>query len=342
MTAATTPPLDPAWQDRIRDAILTVLVRGDRRDEPDLDRFVALQHDYPRREGKGLRGRLALASAVAHGGSAEEALPVAAALELFQNWVLVHDDVEDDSDERRGAPALHRTVGPAIAINVGDAMHVAMWDLLIGIRADWRDAVLREFLATIRTTAEGQHLDLTWVADGRFAVDREAYLGMVERKTATYTVVAPLRLGAYVAGRTPHPQLTAAGRVLGRAFQIRDDVLNLTPDPEGGYGKEFAGDLYEGKRTLVLAIAFERLADRDAERLRSLLGRPRAEILASDVAEALALLERCGAVQEAQRIAERDARDGLAGLRQALADAPNREAADAIVALVETLATRDR
>ena len=306
------------------ETVRSVLVRGDAGPDADLDRFVQLQRDYPERGGKGLRGRLALASTVAHGGDAEEALPVAAALELFQNWVLVHDDVEDDSEERRGRPALHRTVGPAIAINVGDAMHVAMWDLLFRIRAPWRDAVVREFLATIRTTAEGQHLDLTWVAHQRFAIDRSAYLAMVERKTATYTVVAPLRLGAHVAGREePHPDLASSGRLLGRAFQIRDDVLNLTPDPDGGYGKEFAGDLYEGKRTLVLAIAFERLDDADAGRLRELLGRPRAEIDEAAAHEALALLERCDAVREAQRFAERDA-------------------AEAILALVETLATRDR
>ncbi len=331
--------LDPsAWDDRLREALLAALPAG--HDDPELDRFAELQRDYPRRGGKGLRGRLAMLSAAAHGGSPEEAVPVAAALELFQNWVLVHDDVEDDSETRRGLPALHRTVGVPVAINVGDAMHVAMWRLLIERSAPWRDAVLSEFLTTIDRTAEGQHLDLAWLAARRFDVAEREYLAMVERKTAHYTVVAPLRLGALVAGRTPSPRFLPAGLALGRAFQIRDDVLNLVPDEDGAYGKEFAGDLYEGKRTLVLARAFEVLAPGDAERLRALLDRPRAEKRADEMQEALALLERAGAISYAQRVAEASAAEGLAELRAALSAVADPEAAAAILALVESLADR--
>jgi geranylgeranyl diphosphate synthase type II len=163
---------------------------------------------------------------------------------------------------------------------------------------------------------------------------------MVERKTAVYTVVAPLRLGAHVAGRTPDPRLVDAGRALGRAFQIRDDVLNLLPDPDGAYGKEFAGDLYEGKRTLVLAHAFEHLAPADAERLRTLLDRPRAEKGDEEMHEALALLERADALTYAQGVAETSADEGLHLLREALSALPGRAAAEAVVELLASLAER--
>lgn len=329
---------DAAWDARVRERVLAALPEGGDGDE--LARFAALQRDYPSRAGKGLRGRLVLLSAAAHGAERSEALPVAAALELFQNWVLVHDDVEDDSETRRGRPALHRRVGVPVAINVGDAMHVAMWRLLIELDAPWRDAVAREFLDTIDRTAEGQHLDLAWVEQRRFDVGEQDYLAMVERKTAYYTVVAPLRLGAWIAGATPAPGFLEAGLALGRAFQIRDDVLNLLPDEDGAYGKEFAGDLYEGKRTLVLARAFAVSPPAAAARLRALLDRPREAKREDEMREALALLEASGAIAYAQAAAEAAGSDGLRALRSALRGAADRDAADAILALVESLAAR--
>jgi len=322
----------------IQERVLAAL--PERHDVPELDRFSRLQRDYPERSGKGIRGRLTVASALAHGAAAGEALPVAAALELFQNWVLVHDDVEDDSETRRGQPALHRSVGAPVAINVGDAMHVSMWRLLIEQRAAWRDTVLSEFLDTIDRTAEGQHLDLAWVATGRFDVSEADYLAMVERKTAYYTVVAPLRLGALVAGAVPDRRFRAAGRALGAAFQIRDDVLNLLPDEHGGYGKEFAGDLYEGKRTLVLAHAFEVLDEDDGDRLRALLDRPRIAKSEAEMNEALSLLRRAGALEHAQAIAEAKADEGRSLLREALSTAADADGANAVIALVESLAAR--
>jgi len=227
-----------------------------------------------------------------------------------------------------------------VAINVGDAMHVSMWRLLIEQRAAWRDAVLSEFLDTIDRTAEGQHLDLAWVATGRFDVSEADYLAMVERKTAYYTVVAPLRLGALVAGAVPDRRFRAAGRALGAAFQIRDDVLNLLPDEHGGYGKEFAGDLYEGKRTLVLAHAFEVLDEDDGDRLRALLDRPRIAKSEAEMNEALSLLRRAGALEHAQAIAEAKADEGRSLLREALSTAADADGANAVIALVESLAAR--
>ncbi|MDZ7800605.1 MAG: polyprenyl synthetase family protein [Trueperaceae bacterium] len=323
---------------RLRERILAAVPEG--HDVPELARFRALQRDYPARGGKGLRGRVVLLAAAAHGADPEDALPVAAALELFQNWVLIHDDVEDDSETRRGEPALHRIAGMPVAVNVGDALHVAMWRTLIHTDAPWRNAVLAEFLDVIERTAEGQHLDLSFVAEGRFDVTEAAYLRMIERKTARYTVVAPLRLGALVAGVDPDPRLDPAGLALGRAFQIRDDVLNLLPDESGAYGKEFAGDLYEGKRTLVLARAFEVLDASDRARLRDLLGRPRAQKRPEEMREALDLLARADAIAYAQGVAERDAAQGLSGLRDAFSAAADPTAAFDLLNLLTGLAER--
>jgi geranylgeranyl diphosphate synthase type II len=329
------------WDGRLQDAVVAALADPDDAPGSELARFRDLQRDYPRRGGKGIRGRLAALSALAHGTTLAQATPVAAALELFQNWVLVHDDVEDDSETRRGRPALHRMVGSPVAINVGDDMHLAMWRLLIEADVAHRMEILREFLAMIERTAEGQHLDLAWVAAHRFDVDEADYLEMVRRKTATYTVVSPLRLGAVLAGRTPDPRFEPAGEALGAAFQIRDDVLNLLPDDHGRYGKEFAGDLFEGKRTLVLARAFEVLSASEGQRLRDLLDRPRDVKSETEMHEALELIESADALRYAQAVAERLADDGLVLLQGALADLPGDAAAEEIVTLVRTLAQRD-
>ncbi len=304
----------------------------ERHDDGDLQRFYELMRDYPERGGKRLRGRFVVEAALAHGGDAERALAPAAALELFQNWVLVHDDIEDDSEERRGAPALHRQVGVPVALNVGDAMHVYMWELLLGLRTapDFdADAIRHEFVQVIHRTAEGQHLDLTWLAEDRFAVDEDAYLKMVTLKTSWYTVIGPLRIGAFAAGRVPDPSFVPLGARLGAAFQIRDDVLNLSP--EMATGKEFAGDLYEGKRTLVLAHLFAHASRDEVAEAEGLLGRTRARRTRQDVERLLALIAHHGSLRYAQTIAEREADAALAGLREAFARLPAPDVAQGLL-----------
>jgi geranylgeranyl diphosphate synthase, type II len=329
--------------ERVHEAVLGLL--PETHEDPDLHRFAGLMREYPSRGGKRVRGRLMLASTAAHGGDPEAALVVAAALELFQNWVLVHDDIEDDSEARRGAPALHRMVGVPVALNVGDAMHVYMWQALLALasRSDFdADAIRREFLWMIHRTAEGQHLDLTWVAEGRFDIGEEAYLSMVRRKTAAYTCVSPLRLGAHASGRAPDPALTAIGDRLGAAFQIRDDVLNLRSGQETSYGKEFAGDLYEGKRTLVLVHALRHAAPREAEEAVARLRPPREQRRPEDVAWLLELIERCGSLRYAQARAEALASAALRELEQVVAALPDREAALGLLAELDGLTQRGR
>ena len=307
-------------------------------EKPILDTFYQLIRDYPERGGKGLRGLLVLLSTGAHGADWRGGLEVAAALELFQNWVLIHDDIEDDSEERRGAPALHKQVGMPVALNVGDALHVYMWQKLHEMERPanvWKE-ILREFAWMIQRTAEGQHLDLSWISVGRFNVSEAEYLEMVTLKTAYYTVVCPLRFGALCAETTPDARLTEAGKKLGIAFQIRDDVLNLSP--EVSYGKEFAGDLYEAKRTLVLAHLFAHAEDK--EELETLLVKPRGEKTEVDVQKILAAITRHGSLFYAQEVAERSAAEGQTLLHEVLQDLPGKREVDELTGLLESLANR--
>jgi geranylgeranyl diphosphate synthase type II len=303
---------------------------------PEIALLHEMMRDYPERVGKALRGRLVLASAAAHGASRERALPLAAALELFQDWVLIHDDIEDDSEERRGRPALHRLHGIPLALNAGDALHVLMWRVVIAAGVA---GAPEEFLDTIATTAEGQHMDLAWVAAQRWDVTASDYLEMVRRKTARYTVVSPLRLGALAAGRRPDERLAIAGTDLGIAFQVRDDVLNLVGD-RSEYGKEIGGDLLEGKRTLILAHLLGQSTPAERTAIIETLERGRHDQTLDDVGWIINLAVERGSISHAQAVADEHAERGLTLLGEALADLPGQEAATSILETARTLATR--
>lgn len=311
---------------------------------PELTRYYGLLRDYPQRGGKGIRSELLLASARAHGVGVgtpawESALWLAAALELFQNWVLIHDDIEDDSEERRGKPALHRLpgVGVPLAINVGDALHTYMW---AAVDRAGLPGAMREFLDMIQRTAEGQHLDLTWVENREWNLQESDYLQMVQLKTAYYTVIYPLRLGALAAGVTPNPAFTQAGLALGTAFQIRDDVLNLAGDA-AKYGKEIGGDLLEGKRTLIV---LHWLAHAPAEQ-KQLFLEQMALGRTDKSPEAIAQIHRwlldSGSVAYAQAYATEQAAEGLKVLEAALMKAQEPQAARELLAEMQKLATRE-
>lgn len=307
--------------------------------DAELNKFYEYLHDYPSRSGKLIRGQFVLLACEAHGGNWQDALKVAAALELFQNWVLIHDDIEDDSDERRGKPAMHHLLTMPVALNVGDALHVYMWQLLhhLDMPADaWRK-VLFEFETMIHRTAEGQHLDLSWVAQDRFDISEADYLQMVTLKTAYYTVVCPLHLGAFVAEK-PVSDVDAAAIDMGIAFQIRDDVLNLMPDIS--YGKEFAGDLYEAKRTLILAHTFQETSSNEKEELETRLAKSRADKNNDDIEAILAIINKHKSLEYAQSVAEERANRGLTVMKAELAKLPNQEASNKILTILESLATR--
>jgi geranylgeranyl diphosphate synthase, type II len=238
-----------------------------------------LMLDYPLRDAKGLRPALCIATSRALGGGLEAVLPSAALVELYHNAFLIHDDVEDGSERRRDRPTLHREHGVPVAINVGDAMlALALEPLLDNMRTVGVGKALRimqTIAAMARETAEGQAMELAWIRDGRWDLADADYERMVMKKTGWYSFVAPVTIGAIVAGAGGHvlEALIDMARELAIAFQIRDDALNLRA--AGPYGKETAGDLWEGKRTLILLHMMRALPPAQRERAREILARPR-------------------------------------------------------------------
>jgi geranylgeranyl diphosphate synthase type II len=285
----------------------------ERREPSDLYRLAA---DYPLRGGRALRASLCLATAQAHGGSAVDALDTAVSLELFHNAFLVHDDIADESLLRRGRPTLHRTHGIPAALNAGDALGVmAMSPLLencnsLGLWLGLK--ILREAQTMTRATVEGQGLELFWRQHDTDDIDAGDYLGMIMKKTCWYSTIYPCRVGALIGTRAnvDLDRSLAYGFFLGAAFQVQDDLLNLTGE-EDLYGKELNGDLLEGKRTLMLIYLMKSAAASVRERLRRFLKLPRGERSESDVRWLRAMIEDSGALEYARAIAQ-----GLAGAAQ--------------------------
>ncbi len=236
--------------------------------------------DYPMRGGKALRPALSVASCLGLGGQLEAILPTAATLELYHNAFLIHDDIEDESWWRRGKPTLHVDHGIPIAVNVGDAMlSLSLQPLLdnverVGLGPALR--ILRAVAKMTRLTVDGKAIELDWVRSNAWRLDDADYLNMVELKTSWYSFITPLQAGAIAAGAGPERMaaLESLGRHLGAAFQIADDLLNLRADPEE-YGKEIGGDLWEGKRTLMLLHTLRCSEPEDRERAVQILAKRR-------------------------------------------------------------------
>lgn len=273
--------------------------------------------EYPLRAAKALRPALCIATCRALGGPLEGVLSSAAVLELYHNAFLIHDDVEDGSDKRRNGPTLHRAYGVPIAINVGDAMLAAALEPLLdnmavlGMGKALR--ILKAVAVMARESAEGQALELEWVRSGHFGIRDAEYLRMVHKKTSYYSFLAPMELGALVAGANDVARfrMRRFATLLGSAFQIQDDILNLRAD-DGRYGKERFGDLWEGKHTLILAHALRVSSDLERRRAIAILKKQRpasagldAETYRTeeDVEELFALIERTDSLSYARSVA---------------------------------------
>ena len=304
-----------------------------------------LIREFVDRPGKGLRPGLLLATLNAYGGPLAEGLDMAAGLELLHNAFLVHDDIEDGSTTRRGRPTLHSVIGVPLAVNVGDAMNalaLRIARLQIGRLDVDRGARLGEELDhLLLESLEGQALELGWNRDNRCDVDVHDYLELVLKKTAWYSFIHPMRMGALLAGETGDlDRFNRFGFLMGAAFQIQDDVLNLTGELHR-YGKEIGGDLWEGKRTIILAHAFDQLPERDRVRLERLFAAPRERRLTRELELANDLLASSGSIDWARTAASQLAGAAVSAFDMAFTGATAGPDLDLVRELAEFVSSRD-
>jgi geranylgeranyl diphosphate synthase type I len=310
-----------------------------RRSAPPFRPYLDRSKEFTLRGGKRFRALLVLAGYhLATRKEPSAAVPAAAALEHFQSWMLIHDDIMDHSDTRRGGPTLHRALaadhaatqglgssedyGLGIGITLGDLEEPFTVEALLAVRAPAprRLSALAEYARMTRLTAYGQLLD---VRNGATAVERvtEADVLLVHRlKSAVYTVSAPLRIGAILGGARPEllADLDAFGLAAGVAFQLRDDVLGTGFDASASV--KSANDLVEGKRTLLVVHAWRHGTDADRAALRSVLGRP--EATPADLARAREAIRSSGSLAYSEKRIAALTRDALRRVRRSRSLSP--------------------
>lgn len=291
--------------------------------------------------GKALRPLFCALVCEAVCGDWRRALHAAAAIELTHNFSLVHDDIEDGDRERRGRATLWARWGVAQAINAGDAVWVFAWQALARAAADGVDAeqvlcCLDRLAAACREMIEGQYLDLA--LEGTDNPSMEAYLRAINGKTGAL-LGAALEMGAICGGATAKlaDRYGRAGRALGVAFQMQDDVLGTWGDP-AITGKPAGNDVRRRKTSLPAVLAFAAVQDDAKARLQAIY-HEREPMSDTALAEALALFEQANVRALAEQMAAQAQQEALASL----AHLPMRpEAGQTLMALAQSLVGRAR
>ncbi len=227
--------------------------------------------------------------------TAVDIMAAAVSIEIIQSFTLIHDDIMDDDDMRRGVPAVHREYDLSTAILAGDTLYSKAFENMLDTGAPSERSVraLSELATTCTEICEGQSLDIQF--ENRAAVTPDEYLGMVELKTAVLYAAAasiPAVLLGYDDAVDP---LHSYGLDVGRAFQIQDDLLDLTT-PTEKLGKQRGSDLVEGKRTIITVHARDQGVDID-----SLVDAETVEdVTEAEIDAAVAELERVGSIDYAR------------------------------------------
>jgi len=267
-------------------------------------------NDYPQRQGKYFRPTLLLLTAEAMGVPLKKALKTATAMQISEDWILIHDDIEDDSLARRGKPALHQIYGKELALNAGDALHVLMWQVLkdnlkmtgegIGQK------IFDEFTVMLSRTVFGQTIEIKWTQENKQNLSDRDILLILESKTAYYTIAGPMRLGAILASAN-FKQLNAIyqfAKPLGYCFQIRDDLLDLTSDFQG-QKKQTGNDIYEGKKTIMLVHLLRNANPKDKKKLIGILAKNRQQKTKTEVAWTINMMKKYGSLDYGEKLASK-------------------------------------
>lgn len=218
--------------------------------------------------GKKMRSLFCLLGYEIYKEDIDNALDIAYCIELFHNFSLVHDDIMDQAELRRGLPAVHTKYGINAAILTGDVMLIEVYERLAGMDSSDKLEAIREFSKVAREVCEGQSMDMSFETVSR--VEIATYLEMIRLKTAVLLGLS-LRMGAWKAGASTHDQhhLYEFGMNAGIAFQLQDDYLDVYGDPEK-FGKRVGGDIIQGKKTYLYLRALELLAEADSRDFEAL------------------------------------------------------------------------
>ena len=287
--------------------------------------------DYPERGGKRFRPALVLLACEVLGGDLDSAMRTAAAFEMFQSFAVVHDDIEDDSEMRRGEPCIHQRYGIPLGINVGDALYSKVFEVLSTNRdvlgCEKTLDLIEEMIRGSRETFEGQAYDVGWIRQ-RYIPTEEEFMVMLRKKTGWYTGRGPCTAGAIIADADPEERRIIGdfGEAMAIAFQIRDDLLNLSSTEQdaqiapsitgGAYGKERGGDIAEGKRTLIIIDLLRKCTPAERGEVLTILHQERQHNTPEEIERVISLVEHYGCAEYAEQVCRQKAEESLRHLEK--------------------------
>lgn len=271
--------------------------------------------EYTERRGKYARPNLALLWCELYGGKIEDVFLGACGIQMVEDWVLIHDDWEDRNELRRGKPAAHILYGDVFAINAGDAGHMIQWKIVhdaskaLGVG----ERIYDKFYDMLLVTAEGQYYDMKLAREKeitRFTLDD--YWQSIHAKSAYYSVYGPMQLGAIAAGQPDRviTQMENYGILIGRAFQIKDDILDCTSTPDV-LGKSIGTDIYEGTKTAILWHFVQNASPADLEEVMAVYAKDRKNKTAGEATRVIKLFEKTGSIKFAQNLVDSMAKEAL-------------------------------
>lgn len=290
--------------------------------------------DFFRRGGKRIRPAIVILSTLAMGGDAKKAIKPATLVELFHNFTLIHDDIEDNSTMRRGEPTLNNKYGVPIALNSGDALYTTMWQEIYNM--DFNEIKIlrlqKLFATAFRGVVEGQGVELYWHKNNVFNLSEKDYFSMVEGKTGALMGLS-FQLGAEISDASNEfsSKLKRFGERIGVAFQIYDDFLNVEGDFEK-YKKEICGDITEGKRTLMVIKTLEKATSEESSKLKKILSSGTKD--SEDFDYVIRLFKKYGALDYSKEIATKlvkEAKDSIKSIPENKYKAALLEIADFVI-----------
>lgn len=252
--------------------------------------------------GKKLRPALVVLSSESVGGRSKDALKTAASMELIHTFSLIHDDIMDKDEMRRGKPSVHTIWGEPMAILAGDTLFSKAFETVLKTDTTNIDPkrvvdALKIVVDSCIKICEGQALDIGF--EGKLNVSEEEYMNMIYKKTAAL-IAAATKAGAILGGGTDEQieALSEYGRLIGLAFQIQDDYLDVVSDEED-IGKPVGSDIVEGKMTLMVVHSLANASKVDKERLIYILEANNEDL----VDDAISIFNKYGSIEYTQNIA---------------------------------------
>jgi len=264
--------------------------------------------------GKMLRPALTILVSEAVGGNIESSIKAGAAIELIHTFSLIHDDIMDKDDMRRGKPSVHKVWGESVAILAGDTLFSKAYELIINSKDEIDSSNPEECLDRVNKTlsvvadacvkiCEGQAQDMGF--EGNFDVDEAEYMDMIFKKTGAL-IAAATKSGAIMGGADDKiiEAMYDYGKLIGLAFQIQDDYLDLVSD-ENSIGKPVGSDIAEGKMTIIVVNALANANDEDKKKLIDILkiGNESGNCNQEHIDEALLIFEKYGSIDYAHNVA---------------------------------------